>query len=63
MPATETSNVKTILIVVVAAIVVAVVVTLIQSLLLGKANVAVTGGVVGATVGGLGFSLRRKKSS
>lgn len=63
MPATDTSNVKTILMLVVVAIVVAVVVTLIQSLILGKSNVAITGGVVGATIGGLGLSARRKRSS
>ena len=63
MPTGETSNAKTILMVVAVAIVVAVVMTLIQKLILGKSNVAVTGGVVGATVVVLGLSAKRKSSS
>ena len=63
MPANETSNVKALLILIAVAILVSVVVTLIQTLILGKANVAITGGVVGATVVGLGLTKRRKKSS
>ena len=60
MPA-ETSNVKTILILVAVAIVASVVVTLLQVLIMGKSNVAITGGVVGATVVVLG--LNKRKSS
>jgi flagellar basal body-associated protein FliL len=63
MSTSQTSNAKTILVLVAVAIVVAVVVTVIQTLILGKSNVAITGGVVGATVVGLGLSTRRKKSS
>ena len=63
MPTTETSNLKTILMLVAVAIVVSVVVTLIQTLILGKANVAVTGGVVGAMVVALSLNARRKRSS
>ena len=58
----ETSNVKTILLLVVVAIVVSVVVTLLQTLILGKTNVAITGGVTGAMVVALGLG-RRKRSS
>ena len=56
-------NVKTILLLIVVAIVVAVVVTLIQTLILGKSNVAVTGGVVGAIVVVTAMSARRKRVS
>jgi flagellar basal body-associated protein FliL len=44
---TQALNLKTILLLIVVAIVMAVVVTLVQTLILGKANVAITGGVVG----------------
>ena len=63
MPATEPNNLKTLLLLVAVAIVVAVVVTVVQTLILGKSNVAVTGGVVGAMVVVLGFNTRRKRSS
>ena len=63
MPANENINLKTILMLVAVAIVVAVVVTVIQTLILGKSNVAVTGGVVGAMVVALGLSTKRKRSS
>ena len=59
--ATQALNIKTILILILVAIVTAVVVTLIQTLILGKANVAITGGVVGAIVVGIAMSARRKK--
>ena len=61
MPA-ETSNVKTILILVAVAIVASVVVTLLQVLIMGKSNVAITGGVVGATVVVLGLNKRKSGS-
>jgi hypothetical protein len=63
MPATEPSNAKRILLVVAVAIVASLVVTLIQVLMFGKANVAITGGVVGATVVVLGLNGKRKKSN
>lgn len=63
MPAHENINLKTILMLVAVAIVVAVVVTLMQVLILGKSNVAVTGGVVGAMVVVLGLGTKRKRSS
>jgi hypothetical protein len=63
MPDSQTSNMKTILVLVAVAIVVAVVVTLLQTLILGKSNTAITGGVVGAMVVALGLSSRRKRSS
>jgi len=56
-------NLKTILLLIVVAIVVAVVVTLIQTLILGKSNVAITGGVVGAIVVVTAMSARRKSVS
>ena len=59
----ETSSIKTFLMLVAVAIVVAVVVTVIQTLILGKANTAITGGVVGAMVVALGLTARRKRSS
>jgi len=56
-------NLKTILLLIVVAIVVAVVVTLIQTLIMGKSNVAITGGVVGAIVVVSVLSARRKSVS
>lgn len=56
-------NLKTILLLIVVAIVVAVVVTLIQTLIMGKSNVAITGGVVGAIVVVSAMSARRKSAS
>jgi hypothetical protein len=60
---TQSLNLKTILLLILVAIVTAVVVTLVQTLILGKANVAITGGVVGAIVVGIAISARRKKVS
>lgn len=60
---TQTLNLKTILLLIVVAIVMAVVVTLVQTLILGKANVAITGGVVGAIVVVTAMSARRKRVS
>jgi hypothetical protein len=51
---------KTLALVVLAAIVTAVVVTLAQRLLLGNANIAVTGGVVGAVTAVLAISAMKK---
>ena len=47
--------------VIVVAIVTAAVVTLVQYLLLGKSNVAITGGVVGGIAGALAVVMMRKK--
>jgi len=54
---------KTILLLIVVAIVTALVVTLVQTLILGKANVAVTGGIVGAIVVVSAMSASRKRVS
>ena len=54
---------KIIAIVVVVAIVAAVAATLVQSLLLGASNPAVTGGVVGAISAVVAISLLKKKSA
>ena len=56
-------SLKTILLLIVVAIVTAVVVTLVQTLILGKSNVAITGGVVGAIVVVSAMSARRKQVS
>lgn len=53
---------KTIALLILVAIVAAVAVTLLQHLLVGKSSAAITGGVVGAVVAGLGFTIMRKKS-
>jgi hypothetical protein len=53
---------KTLALVVLIAFVTAVVVTVVQSLLLGHSNTAVTGGVVGAITAVVALSLLRKKS-
>ena len=65
MTDTETQglNIKTILILVVVAIVTAVIVTLAQTFVLGKSNVAITGGVVGAIVVVTAMSARRKTTT
>ena len=55
---TQALNLKTILLLIVVAIVVAVVVTLIQTLILGKANVAITGGSNAQF-----FALRRNRTT
>jgi Flp pilus assembly protein TadB len=56
-------NAKTLITLVVVAIVTAVVVTVLQVLLLGKANVAITGAVVVPLVVVYTLSARRKKAS
>jgi hypothetical protein len=60
-PQTQKITAKNLALVILAAIVTAVVVTLIQTLILGKANIAITGGVVGATIAVLAISALRKK--
>jgi hypothetical protein len=56
-------TVKTIAIVMLIAIITALAVTFIQRLLLGNANPAVTGGVVGAVMAVMAVSIIRKRSS
>ena len=53
---------KTVALVLLVAIVTAVIVTVVQQLVLGKSNVAVTGGVVGAVMGAMAISIMRKSS-
>jgi len=60
---TNTLTAKSIAILVLVAIVTAVVVTLLQTLILGRANVAVTGGVVGALCVALWMNTKKKGSS
>jgi hypothetical protein len=54
---------KTILLLIVVAIVTAVVVTLVQTVILGRSHVAVTGGIVGAIVVVSALSASRKRVS
>ena len=61
--ATQSLNLKTILLLVVVAIVTATVVTLAQALILGKANVAITGGVVVPIIVAIAMTARRKRVS
>jgi hypothetical protein len=51
---------KRLLLVIVVAIVMALVVTLAQTLIMGRANIAVTGGIVGAICGFLAVTQIRK---
>jgi multisubunit Na+/H+ antiporter MnhB subunit len=53
---------KTLVLVVLIAIVTAVVVTLVQRWILGKANIAVTGGLVGGVTAVLVMGAMRKKA-
>jgi predicted membrane protein len=53
---------KAIAMVILAAILAAIVITLVQELVLGHSNPAVTGGVVGALVAAVAFTTMRKKS-
>ena len=53
---------KMMLFVILAAAVTAVVITLLQALILGRSNVAVTGGVVGAMVAVLAFMTMKASS-
>ncbi len=55
-------TVKTIALVVLIAIVTSIAVTFIQRLLLGNANAAVTGGVVGAVTAVMAINIIRKRS-
>ena len=53
---------KSLILLIILAITVSVVVTLLQTLILGKSNVAVTGGIVGAFCVGLWMSMKKKKA-
>ena len=57
----QMSTSKALVLLVLAAIVTSVVVTLLQVLILGSANTAVTGGVVGAITALLAYRTIRKK--
>ncbi|MCI0486122.1 MAG: hypothetical protein L0229_05930 [Blastocatellia bacterium] len=52
---------KIVALVLLVAIVTAVVVTVIQQLLMGKSNVAVTGGIVGVVMAVMAISIIRKR--
>ena len=54
---------KTIVILILVATVTAVVITLLQTLILGRSNVAVTGGIVGAMTVALWLNTKKKGSS
>jgi hypothetical protein len=58
----QMSTGKALVLLVLAAIVISVIVTLLQTLILGSANTAVTGGVVGAITAMLAFKTIRKKT-
>jgi hypothetical protein len=59
----QMSTGKALVVLVLAAIVTSVIVTLLQTLILGSANTAVTGGVVGAITAMLAFKTIRKKTN
>ena len=54
---------KMLALVIVVAIVAAVAVTVVQRLLFGESNVAVTGGAVGGIIGAMFVAQRRKRST
>lgn len=64
MPDSQTSGLtaKNILILILVAVATSVVVTLLQVLLVGKSNVAITGGVVSALCVGMWMSVRKKSN-
>ena len=53
---------KSLIVLILIAVAVSVVVTLLQTLILGKSNVAITGGIVGAFCVGLWMSIKKKKA-
>ncbi len=53
---------KSLIVLIIVAVGVSVVVTLLQTLILGKSNVAITGGIVGALCVGLWMNIRKKKA-
>lgn len=56
-------SVKSLVLLIIIAITVSVVVTLLQVLIVGKSNVAITGGIVGASVVGIWLSIKNKKKA
>jgi len=52
---------KTLIFLIIMAIAVSLVVTLLQVLIVGKSNPAITGGIVGATVVGIWLTTKKKK--
>jgi hypothetical protein len=54
---------KTIIYLIIMAVAVSLVVTLLQVLIVGKSNPAITGGIVGASVVGIWLSTKKKKSN
>lgn len=55
-------GVKQLIILIIIAMTVSVVVTLLQIVILGKSNVAITGGIVGALCVGLWMSIKKKRA-
>jgi uncharacterized membrane protein len=56
-------NAKTIIYLIIMAVAVSLVVTLVQVLIVGKSNAAITGGIVGATIVGIWMSVKNKKKA
>jgi len=54
---------KTIIFLIIMAVAVSLVVTLLQVLIVGKSNPAITGGIVGASVVGIWLSTKKKKTN
>ena len=57
------STAKLLIVVIIVAVIAAVVATLLQVLIIGRANAAVTGGAVGAITAGLAVTIWKKKTS
>lgn len=55
-------GVKQLIVLIIIAMTVSVVVTLLQIVILGKSNVAITGGIVGAFCVGLWMNIKKKKA-
>ena len=62
MKSESISTAKLLGIVIIVAVVSAVIATLAQTLIMGKSNAGVTGGVVGTLTAGIAVSIRKKKS-
>ena len=54
---------KTIIFLIIMAVAVSLVVTLLQVLIVGKSNPAITGGIVGASVVGIWLNTKKKKTN
>jgi hypothetical protein len=63
MTSESRSTLKLLAVVIVIASVAAVVAVLLQVLILGKSNAAVSGGVVGAVAAGVGVTVWKKKNA